>query len=76
MPALNGTEQVRALETASLTDEMIHVSPLRIRAAEEFIPKKCDLAKTVELLRVGLELTRPLAEMPDDEQAEKSSMFW
>jgi glutamyl-tRNA synthetase len=39
-------------------------------AAEEFIPKKCDLAKTVELLRVGLELTRPLAEMPDDEKAE------
>jgi glutamyl-tRNA synthetase len=41
-----------------------------LAAAEEFIPKKYDLAKTVELLRVGLELTRPLAEMPDDEQAE------
>jgi len=27
-------------------------------------------AKTIELLRVGLELTRPLAEMPDDEAAE------
>jgi len=41
-----------------------------LAAAEEFIPKKCDLAKTVELLRIGLELTRPLAEMPDDEAAE------
>jgi glutamyl-tRNA synthetase len=39
-------------------------------AAEEFIPKKCDLAKTIELLRIGMELTRQLAEMPDDEQAE------
>jgi glutamyl-tRNA synthetase len=38
--------------------------------AEEFIPKKCDLAKTVELLQTGLELSRPLAEMPDDEAAE------
>jgi len=33
-------------------------------------PKKCDLAKTIELLRLGLELVRPLAEMPNDEQAE------
>jgi len=42
----------------------------KIPAAEEFIPKKCDLAKTVEILRIGLELARTLAEMPDDEQAE------
>jgi len=42
----------------------------RIPEAEEFIPKKCDIVKTIELLRLGLELTRPLAEMPNDEQAE------
>ena len=42
----------------------------QVPAAEEFIPKKCDLAKTIELLRLGLELVRPLAEMPNDEQAE------
>ncbi|MDR1839809.1 MAG: glutamate--tRNA ligase [Treponema sp.] len=41
-----------------------------IPSAEEFIPKKCDLAKTVELLRIGSELVRPLAEMADDGQAE------
>ncbi|MDR1803187.1 MAG: glutamate--tRNA ligase, partial [Treponema sp.] len=41
-----------------------------IPEAQEFIPKKCDLAKTIELLRVGLELTRPLAEAPNDEAAE------
>jgi len=41
-----------------------------LSAAEEFIPKKCDLAKTIELLRIGFELTRPLAEMPDDEATE------
>jgi len=41
-----------------------------IPAPEEFIPKKHDLAKTIELLRLGLELTRPLAEMHDDEAAE------
>ena len=41
-----------------------------VPAAEEFIPKKCDLAKTIELLQIGLELARTLAEMPDDEQAE------
>ena len=37
---------------------------------EEFIPKKCDLAKTIELLQVGLELARPLAEAASDEDAE------
>ena len=42
----------------------------KIPEAEEFIPKKCDLAKTTELLRHALEFTRQLAEMPDDEQAE------
>ena len=41
-----------------------------VPAAEEFIPKKCDLAKTIELLRIGKELALALAEMPDDEQAE------
>jgi glutamyl-tRNA synthetase len=41
-----------------------------IPAVDEFIPKKCDLDKTVKLLRIGLELVRPLAEMPDDEAAE------
>ncbi|MDR0442471.1 MAG: glutamate--tRNA ligase [Treponema sp.] len=38
--------------------------------AEEFIPKKSDLAKTIELLQIGCGLARTLAEMPDDEQAE------
>ncbi|MCL2804377.1 MAG: glutamate--tRNA ligase [Treponema sp.] len=41
-----------------------------IPEAQEFIPKKCDLAKTIELLQTGMELVRRLAEMPDDEQAE------
>jgi glutamyl-tRNA synthetase len=41
-----------------------------IPAAEEFIPKKCDLAKTIELLHIALNIVRPLAEMPDDESAE------
>jgi glutamyl-tRNA synthetase len=41
-----------------------------IPPAEEFIPKKCDLAKTIELLKIGLELSQSLAEMPDDESAE------
>jgi glutamyl-tRNA synthetase len=41
-----------------------------IPAAEEFIPKKSDLAKTIELLQTGKELIRPLAEAPNDEQAE------
>jgi glutamyl-tRNA synthetase len=41
-----------------------------IPEAEEFIPKKCDLAKTRELLQIGLELTRPLADAPSDEAAE------
>jgi glutamyl-tRNA synthetase len=41
-----------------------------VPAAEEFIPKKADLAKTIELLRIGKELVYPLAEAPDDKQAE------
>jgi glutamyl-tRNA synthetase len=49
---------------------------------EEFIPKKANLAETVQLLRLGKELARPLAEMPDDaaaeafikEQAEKNAV--
>jgi glutamyl-tRNA synthetase len=39
-------------------------------AAEEFIPKKADLARAVELMRLGRDLVRPLAEAADDEQAE------
>jgi len=41
-----------------------------IPEAEEFIPKKCDLEKTITLLRIGKDIARALAEMPDDEQAE------
>jgi glutamyl-tRNA synthetase len=41
-----------------------------VPAAEEFIPKKSDLAATIELLRHALELVKPLAEMADDGQAE------
>jgi glutamyl-tRNA synthetase len=51
-------------------------------AAEEFIPKKATLADTVQLLRLGRELARPLAEARDDaaaeafikEQAEKNAV--
>ncbi|MDR0495631.1 MAG: glutamate--tRNA ligase [Treponema sp.] len=39
-------------------------------AAEEFIPKKATLADTVQLLLLGRELARPLAEARDDEVAE------
>jgi glutamyl-tRNA synthetase len=38
--------------------------------AEEFIPKKSTLENTVEMLRLALEFVKPLAQMPDDEQAE------
>jgi len=41
-----------------------------IPAVEEFIPKKSDLIKTIELLKIGFEIAGTLAEMPDDEQAE------
>jgi glutamyl-tRNA synthetase len=41
-----------------------------IPAAEEFIPKKADLARAIELLRLGRDLTESLAEAPDDEAAE------
>jgi len=34
--------------------------------AQEFIPKKQDLASTIELLRYGLEIVKQLAVMPDD----------
>ena len=37
---------------------------------EEFFPKKADLSQTLELLRQGREMVRPLAEAPDDETAE------
>jgi len=37
---------------------------------EEFFPKKANIAETVQLLRLGKELTRPLAETPDDAAAE------
>jgi glutamyl-tRNA synthetase len=39
-------------------------------AAQEFIPKKSDLAETVNLLRLGRGLARPLAEAADDADAE------
>jgi glutamyl-tRNA synthetase len=42
----------------------------KIPAVEEFIPKKCDLGKTIELLQIGKELVRQLAEAANDEQAE------
>jgi glutamyl-tRNA synthetase len=35
-------------------------------AAEEFIPKKLDLAQTIGLLRLGRELVKPLAELGDE----------
>jgi glutamyl-tRNA synthetase len=38
--------------------------------AEEFIPKKADLAAAVALLRRGRELVKPLAETADDGEAE------
>jgi glutamyl-tRNA synthetase len=41
-----------------------------VAAAAEFIPKKSDLAATVELLRHALEFVKPLAEAEDDEKAE------
>ena len=41
-----------------------------IPAAEEFFPKKADLAKTAELLKTGLELIKPMAEADSDEEAE------
>jgi len=39
-------------------------------AAEEFIPKKSNIATTIELLKHGLEIVKPMAETPDDGQAE------
>jgi glutamyl-tRNA synthetase len=39
-------------------------------AAEEFIPRKADLERAIELLRLGRDFTRTLAEAPDDEAAE------
>ncbi|MCL2211992.1 MAG: glutamate--tRNA ligase [Treponema sp.] len=41
-----------------------------IPAAEEFIPKKCDLAKTIELLQIGKELVNSMAQAASDEDAE------
>jgi glutamyl-tRNA synthetase len=38
--------------------------------AQEFIPKKHDLAQTIKLLLLGRELVKPLAEAEDDGQAE------
>ena len=42
----------------------------QVPAAEEFIPKKLDLAQTAEMLRLALELAPSLAEAENDEQAE------
>jgi len=41
-----------------------------VPAAEEFIPKKSDLAAAKELLKIGLELIQPMVEAGSDEQAE------
>ncbi|MDR0464309.1 MAG: glutamate--tRNA ligase [Treponema sp.] len=41
-----------------------------IPAKEEFIPKKADLAKTIELLQIGKEIVKELAQAGSDEQAE------
>ena len=41
-----------------------------VPAPEEFIPKKSDIGGAIELLQIGKELVKTLAEMPDDEQAE------
>ncbi|MCL2801892.1 MAG: glutamate--tRNA ligase [Treponema sp.] len=41
-----------------------------VPAAEEFIPKKCDLAQAISLLQIGKEIVRQLAEAPSDEEAE------
>jgi glutamyl-tRNA synthetase len=41
-----------------------------VPAQEEFIPKKCGVADAIELLKHALELAKPLAEAPNDEQAE------
>ena len=78
------TEQQREIFTASMSlikERLVFLSeaPAKIAylfkepifpAAEEFIPKKSDLAKTLELLHLALELVKPLAEAPDDEKAE------
>ena len=42
----------------------------QLPAAEEFFPKKCDLAKTIGLLQAGKEIVRALAEAKTDEGAE------
>jgi glutamyl-tRNA synthetase len=41
-----------------------------VAGAEEFIPKKSDIATTIELLRHALELVKPLADAQSDEEAE------
>ena len=40
-------------------------------AAEEFIPKKADITRAIELLRLGKSFTETLANAADDEQAEQ-----
>jgi len=42
----------------------------KIPAKEEFIPKKADLAKTIELLQIGKKIVKEMAQAGDDEQAE------
>ena len=42
----------------------------QIPAVEEFIPKKSNLANTIELLSYAQEIIKPLTEMLDDTQAE------
>jgi glutamyl-tRNA synthetase len=38
--------------------------------AQEFIPKKADLARTIEMLEIGKEIASHLAQVSDDEHAE------
>jgi glutamyl-tRNA synthetase len=45
-------------------------APPALPATEEFIPKKGNLAETVRLLRLALDMVRPLANAADDASAE------
>jgi len=78
------TEQQREIFTAAMSlvkERLVFLSEVpekiaylfnepEVPANEEFIPKKCDLAKAIELLQIGKEIVRVLAEAPNDEQAE------
>ena len=79
-----GSEEQRKIFTAAMAlvkERLVFLSEVpekvaylfkepEIPAADEFIPKKCDLAKTVELLQIGLELVSTMAQAASDEDAE------